>query len=69
VDFLYCKEVGEVLSSNGKFPSTNPLVDNHLTDKQNFMWLGWDFIHNNDIGELIKTIERKFYQAAEKEIL
>jgi ABC-type Fe3+ transport system substrate-binding protein len=69
VDFLYSKEVGEVLSSNGKFPSTNPLVDNHLTEDQNFMWLGWDFIHNHDIGELIKTIERKFYQAAEKEIL
>lgn len=69
VDFLYSKEVGEVLSSNGKFPSTNPLVDNHLTDNQNFMWLGWDFIHKHDIGELIKTIERKFYQAAEREIL
>ncbi|WP_143319028.1 ABC transporter substrate-binding protein [Clostridium sp. HBUAS56010] len=69
VDFLYSREVGEVLSASGKFPSTNPLVDNHLTKDQNFMWIGWDFIHNHDIGELIKTIEAKFYQASEKENL
>ncbi len=69
VDLLYSKEIGEILSSNGKFPSTNPLVENNLKEDQNFMWLGWDFIHNHDIGELIKNIEQKFYQAAEKEIL
>ncbi|HIT90220.1 MAG TPA: ABC transporter substrate-binding protein [Candidatus Merdenecus merdavium] len=69
VDFLYSKEIGEILSSNGKFPSTNPLVDNHLKPEQNFMWLGWDYIHSHDIGELIKTTEKLFYHAAEKELL
>ncbi len=69
VDFLYSKEIGEILSSNGKFPSTNPLVDNHLKPNQKFMWLGWDYIHSHDIGELIKTTEQLFYQAAEKEAL
>jgi len=69
VDFLYSKEIGEILSSNGKFPSTNPLVDNHLKPDQKFMWLGWDYIHSHDIGELIKTTEQLFYQAAEKEAL
>ncbi|WP_367568550.1 ABC transporter substrate-binding protein [Lacrimispora sp.] len=69
VDFLYSKEIGDILSSNGKFPSTNPLVDNHLKPEQNFMWLGWDYIHSHDIGELIKTTEKLFYHAAEKELL
>lgn len=69
VDFLFSKEVGEVLSAGGKFPSTNPLVDNHLRSDQNFMWLGWDYIHGHDMGELITTTERKFYDAAGKEKL
>ncbi len=69
VDFLYSKEIGEILSSNGKFPSTNPLVDNHLSPDQKFMWVGWDFIHNNDIGELITHTEKLFYDASGKESL
>ncbi|BCJ95993.1 hypothetical protein acsn021_35620 [Anaerocolumna cellulosilytica] len=67
VDFLYSKEIGEILSSNGKFPSTNPLVDNHLSPDQKFMWLGWDYIYNNDIGKLITDTERLFYGASGKE--
>lgn len=67
VDFLYSKEVGEILSSNGKFPSTNPNVDNNLDKDKKFMWLGWDYIHNHDIGELIKRTEQLFYNAAGKE--
>ena len=69
VDLLYSKEVGEILSSNGKFPSTNPLVDNRLTPDQKFMWIGWDYIHSHDIGELIKKTEQLFFKAAEKEFL
>lgn len=69
VDFLYSKEVGEILSSNGKFPSTNPLVDNHLDKEKKFMWLGWDYIHNHDIGQLIRQTEQLFYNAVRKENL
>lgn len=68
-DFLCSKEIGEIFSSNGKFPSTNPLVNNHLKPDQKFMWIGWDYIYSHDIGDLIKTTERLFYQAAEKEAL
>ncbi|MGC4018443.1 MAG: ABC transporter substrate-binding protein [Muricomes sp.] len=67
VDFLFSKEVGEIFTSGGKFPSTNPLVDNGLDPDQNFMWLGWDFIHKHDIGQLIKTTEQLFYDACGKE--
>ncbi|OLS01514.1 ABC transporter substrate-binding protein [Tissierella creatinophila] len=60
VDFFASKEVGEILSHNGKFPSTNPEVENGLEDNQKFMWIGWDFINNNDIGSLIKRCEDIF---------
>lgn len=69
VDFLFSKEVGELMSGNGKFPSTNPLVNNGLQPEQSFLWLGWDYIHENDIGALILETERDFYAAAEKEQL
>ena len=60
VDFFASKEVGELLSHNGKFPSTNPEVENGLDSSQNFMWIGWDFINNNDIGSLLKKCEDIF---------
>lgn len=60
IDFFSSKEVGEILSNNGKFPSTNPEVDNELEVDQKFMWLGWDYINNHDIGALIKKCEDIF---------
>lgn len=60
VDFFASKEVGELLSHNGKFPSTNPEVENSLDTNQNFMWIGWDFINNNDIGSLLRKCEDVF---------
>ncbi|WMM24881.1 ABC transporter substrate-binding protein [Tissierella sp. MB52-C2] len=63
VDFFFSKEVGEILSTNGKFPSTNPEVDNDLSMEQKFMWLGWDYINNHDIGELIRKCEKIFHDA------
>ncbi|EGO64512.1 ABC transporter substrate-binding protein [Acetonema longum] len=67
VDFLFSREVGEILSGNGHFPSTNPQVDNRLAPHQNFMWLGWDYINSHDIGELLIKTEDLFYAAAGKE--
>lgn len=63
VNFFGSKEVGELLSHNGKFPSTNPQVENSLEDSQKFMWIGWDFINKNDIGSLIKKCEDIFNQS------
>lgn len=68
VDFFLSKEVGELLSKNGKFPSTNPHVDNGLSKGQKFMWLGWDFINDHDdIGSLIKRCLEIFNNAKEVE--
>ncbi len=52
VDFFQSKEVGEILSHKGLFPSVNPEVDNKLTNNT-FKWVGWDYIYNNDIGSLL----------------
>ena len=58
--YFQSKEVGEIFSAGGKFPSTNPNVDNQLSSDQKFVWVGWDFIHQNDIGELITHCEDIF---------
>ena len=60
VDFFASKNVGEILSHNGKFPSVNPNVDNMISNEDKYMWLGWDYIKENDIGNLIKKCEKIF---------
>lgn len=67
VDYFFSKEVGEVLALNGHMPSTNPQVDNGLEENQKFMWLGWDYINNNDIGSKIKECEKLFHEAIREE--
>lgn len=60
IDFFMSKEIGEIFSANGKFPSTNKEVDNGLKENQKFKWVGWDFIEKRDIGALLKELEAKF---------
>ncbi|MCY6958471.1 ABC transporter substrate-binding protein [Clostridium brassicae] len=63
VDFFASKEVGEILSHNGKFPSVNPKVNNMITKENKYMWLGWDYIKEHDISSLIKKCENIFNSA------
>ncbi|MCT4598999.1 MAG: ABC transporter substrate-binding protein [Vallitalea sp.] len=60
VDFFASKTVGEILSHNGKFPSIHPEVDNMISSEHKYMWIGWDYIKNNDIGQLIEKCEGIF---------
>jgi len=60
VDFFASKDVGEILSHNGKFPSVNPNVNNMIPKEQKYMWIGWEYINENDIGSLIKICESLF---------
>ncbi len=60
IDFFMSEAVGKVFSANGKFPSTNKLVDNGLSPDQKFKWVGWDFIEKTDIGALLRDLEAKF---------
>lgn len=63
VDFFASKEVGEMLSHKGLFPSLNPEVNNNLEKGNNYLWVGWDYIYNNDIPVLIKKCEQLFNEA------
>lgn len=56
VNFLFSEEMGMVLSADGKFPSTNAKINNHLSGKQKFIWPGWDFLHSNDIAEVLAEL-------------
>lgn len=62
VDFLCSEQMGQVLSADGKFPATSPLVDNGLGPEQTFLWPGWEFIHSHDIGALLKETEQMFLE-------
>lgn len=63
VDFFASKETGEILSHNGKFPSVNPRVNNMIAKENKYMWLGWEYIKENDISSLIKKCEELFNDA------
>ncbi len=60
VDFFASKQVGEILSHNGRFPSVHPEVDNHIVPENTYQWLGWDFIKAHDIGQLIDECMQAF---------
>lgn len=47
------KEAGEILSHKGLFPVVNKDVDNNIKGKT-FKWVGWDYINNNNIGEILR---------------
>lgn len=59
-DFFSSKDVGEILSHKGLFPSLNAEVENPLPENAPFKWVGWDYIYSNDIGELIRTTNEIF---------
>ncbi len=60
--FFASEKIGRIFSNDGAFPSTNPDVDNKLEDNQNFMWVGWDFLNNEPISEILA----KCYEVFEK---
>lgn len=66
VKFFAGKEVGEVMSHQGLFPSVNPEVDNRMDGKR-FMWCGWDYIHENNIGEILEECKNLFFESAKEE--
>lgn len=66
VDFFASKEVGGILSHNGKFPSVHPEIDNIIEEDNRYMWLGWDYIKKNDIGKLISHCEEIFNKATKE---
>lgn len=65
-DFIFSKEVGEILSHKGLFPSLNSEVKNILPENAKFGWVGWEYIYENDIAELIKMTNEVFEKSADE---
>lgn len=65
-EFMSGKEIGEILSHQGLFPSTNPNVKN-ITEGKPMMWIGWDYINSVNIGEIIKHCEKLFQEGVENQ--
>ena len=61
LDFLTSKEIGTILSSNGRFPSTLMGIDNGLSPDKKFIFSGFDFINKNDIAKLLTHLENVFF--------
>lgn len=51
IDFFSSKAVGEILSHKGFFPSVNPEVVNGTPEGKKYLWIGWDYIYNNNLQE------------------
>lgn len=62
-EFLAGEEVGKILSHRGFFPTVNPNVDNNIDGKK-FLWVGWDYIHKNNIGEILRECKDIFFKSA-----
>lgn len=65
IDLLASKKIGRILAEQGLFPSVLPEIDNGLPENAKFMWPGWDFLRNQDPGQLLKDLENEFNQAVE----
>ncbi len=55
-EFIAGSPIGQVFASTF-FPSYHPEVLNDLPPEARFKWLGWDFIQENDLGELVPKLE------------
>ena len=62
VDFFASERVGKILAEQGLFPSVLPEIDNNLKEDAKFMWPGWDFLRNEDPGQLIDELTVQFNQ-------
>ncbi|MGX9416908.1 ABC transporter substrate-binding protein [Vibrio sp. WJH972] len=60
VELFASEDVGDLLAGQGLFPSTHPKVTNVLPEAHPFMWLGWDYIEQNDLSSLIRHCETLF---------
>lgn len=67
VTFFASKQIGEMLAHQGKFPSIHPEVDNKIEKGNQYMWLGWDYIEQHDIGAMIKELETIFHNSVREE--
>jgi ABC-type Fe3+ transport system substrate-binding protein len=58
LDFFFTEEAGRIFAERGYFPSSVAGVENELLG--GLWWLGWDFIHAQDVTTLMRTCCRVF---------
>jgi ABC-type Fe3+ transport system substrate-binding protein len=56
--FFFSKQCGDVFQNQGFFPSTHQDVNNELPGA--LTWIGWDYIYQNDMPELMQKCEQVF---------
>jgi len=64
-DVFLSREAGEILAHKGLFPSLHPEVVNELPDPAPWLWLGWDFVREHDLGVMIPRMLEIFHGATE----
>jgi ABC-type Fe3+ transport system substrate-binding protein len=62
VDFLAGPEVARICAG-AFFPTLHPEVDNRLPEKAGFTWIGWDFVKDHDLKEMIERTNATFAAA------
>ena len=58
LNFFFTKESGDVFAKQGYFPSSLPDVENELLG--DLLWIGWDYIYNNDMTALMQSCYQLF---------
>lgn len=61
VDFILSQHMGKILSADGRFPSTNPLVEDTDGYGTGFLFPGWDLLNHQDVPQLLKDAESAFF--------
>jgi len=62
IDFVSSSRFGQ-LCADAYFPSLHPDVKNKLAANAKFKWLGWDFIKENDIEELVEKLNKQCWES------
>lgn len=65
-DFFNSYDVAEILAIKGLFPSINPDIDNQIPEKNKFMWLGWDYIYENKVSDMISDLMDVFHSGVQE---
>lgn len=61
-DFLSSEEVATILSHQGLFPSLHPNLNNHIPERNRYMWLGWDYINTHNLNQRFNECNAIFNQ-------
>ena len=62
IDFLSGAEVAGICAG-ASFPALHPRVDNRLPEEATFKWIGWEYVKNHDLKELISATNAAFLRS------